>query len=138
MISWLISTAVSWIMTLSGSSILNDVIAGLTTTGDVNAKVAIEQIRAEVAARQQVATIRQATAGYWEMRLITFLIAGCFTLHLCAVTFDTLFRAGLAIPKYPAPFDEWEGTILCSFFAVQGSIVAVRSIAAAIMRNAAK
>ena len=85
----------------------------------VRAEVAIKDIDAQIEARRQATEIRIATSGFWEMRLITFLIAGCFTLHLVLVTLDTCFKFGWRIPAFPSPFDAWEGTILLSFFGVQ-------------------
>lgn len=129
----IVSIVKSW-----GGALLQNVMAALAQKPDPASQVAMEQIKAEIAARQTAESIRRVTAGYWEMRLITFLIAGCFTLHLCVITADTVFKLGLAVPKFPSPFDEWEGTILCSFFAVQGATVAVRSISAAILRSTLK
>lgn len=96
------------------------------------ADAAIKQIEAEMEARRQAADIRKQTAGYWEMRLITAIIAGCFALHLVLVTLDTCFALGWRIAKFPAPFDEWEGTILLSFFGVQAIGMGISGIASAI------
>ena len=96
------------------------------------ADAAIKQIEAEMEARRQAAEIRQQTAGFWEMRLITAVIAGCFALHLALVTLDTCFAFGWRISAFPSPFDEWEGTILLSFFGVQAAAQGVSAIAAAI------
>jgi len=85
----------------------------------VRAEVAIKDIDAQMDARRQATEIRVATAGLWEMRLITAMIAGCFTMHLVLVTLDTCFQFGWRIPAFPKPFDEWQGTILLSFFGVQ-------------------
>lgn len=85
----------------------------------VRAEVAIKDIDAQIEARRQATQIRLATAGFWEMRLITFLIAGCFTMHLVLVTLDTCFAFGWRIAAFPHPFNEYEGTILLSFFGVQ-------------------
>jgi hypothetical protein len=137
-ISWLISKLASWILTSSSSDFLKSIMAGLTTTGDANAQIAVEQIRAEIAQRQIARDIRLATSGFPEMRLITFVIASCFTTHLVAVSLDTTFKLGMSIPAYPAPFDQWEGVILLSFFGVQASVVAIRSIAAAVLSRASK
>ncbi len=60
--------------------------------------------------------VRLATAGFWEMRLLTFLIAMPFVWHLWSVWLDTQFLFGWGVAKFPSPFDEWEGTILLSFF----------------------
>lgn len=85
----------------------------------VRAEVAIKDIDAQIEARRQATEIRIATSGFWEMRLITFLIAGCFTLHLVLVTLDTCFKFGWRIPAFPEPFASYQGTILLSFFGVQ-------------------
>jgi hypothetical protein len=138
----MISSLVSWIAGLflqwSSNGILGQIVSGLTAAGDMQTKVALAQIEAEVQARQVARDIRNATSGFWEMRLISFLIAFCFTLHLVAVSLDTVFKMGWAVSKFPTPFSEWEGAILLSFFGVQGGIVAVRSIAAAILTRASR
>lgn len=84
--------------------------------------------------RQSIRTtakdIRLATASFWEMRLITFLIAASFTLHLVLVALDTCFGFGWRIAKFPAPFDEWQGLIILSFFGVQVAGNITRTVAA--------
>lgn len=80
--------------------------------------------------RSTAKEIRLATASFWEMRLITFLIAACFVSHLILVTLDTNFAFGWRIAKFPSPFDEWEGLILLSFFGVQVIGTGVRTVAA--------
>lgn len=97
----------------------------------IKADVIGRQIEAEVSARQAALQVRLATSGFWEMRLITGLIAACFTLHLVLVTLDTCFMFGWAIPKYPAPFDEYQGSILLSFFGIYAAGKSVNAIAAA-------
>lgn len=98
----------------------------------IAAEVAIRRIDAETSARQNAREIRLATAAFWEMRLITALIAGTATLHYVLVGLDTCFRLGWRIPAFPPPFDEWEGAILLSFFGVQAASKGINSIAAAI------
>lgn len=99
----------------------------------IAAEVAIRRIDAETAARQNAREIRLATAGHWEMRLITALIAGTATLHYVLVGLDTCFRLGWRIPAFPPPFDQWQGAILLSFFGVQAVSKGVSSIAAAVV-----
>lgn len=101
-------------------------------TERIVADVAIKDIEAKIAARESAKEIRLATAGFWEMRLITAVIAGCATLHYVAVTLDTVFRFGWAIPKFPEPFATYQGTILLSFFGVQAVGMGFNAIAAAI------
>lgn len=96
------------------------------------ADAAIKDIERQMADRRDAKEIRLATSGFWEMRLITFIIAGCFALHLLLVTLDTCFRFGWGIPAFPRPFDEWQGTILVSFFGVQVVGQGITAIASAI------
>lgn len=96
------------------------------------ADAAIKSIEAQMQAKAQATEIRLATAGFWEMRLITAVIAGCFAFHLLLVTLDTCFAFGWGIPKFPQPFDEWQGTILLSFFGVQVAGQGINAIAGAI------
>jgi len=58
------------------------------------------------------------------MRIVTFMIAFPFASHLVAVWLDTMFKLGWEVSAFPAPFDEWQGIILTSFFGVKavGSI----------------
>lgn len=99
-------------------------------------KLAADGVLAEIAAqreaRKQATQIRLETAGFWEMRLLTFCIAAPFTLHAGAVGLDTTFGFGWGISAYPKPFDEWEGAILLSFFGLYAATGAVRTVASAI------
>lgn len=96
------------------------------------ADAAIADISKQVEASRNAKEIRLASVGFWEMRLITAVIAGCFALHLLLVTLDTCFALGWKIAKFPAPFDEWEGMILLSFFGIQAVGGGLNAIAAAI------
>lgn len=96
------------------------------------ADAAIADISKQVEAARNAKEIRLASVGFWEMRLITAVIAGCFALHLLLVTLDTCFALGWRIAKFPAPFDEWEGMILLSFFGIQAVGGGLNAIAAAI------
>ncbi len=84
------------------------------------ADVAIKNLEADLEVRQNAKEIRLATAGFWEMQLITFLIAAPFVLHLWAVALDTVFDwIDWRVPSFPSPFNEWQGVVLLSFFGVQ-------------------
>lgn len=96
------------------------------------ADAAISDVTRQIEAARNAKEIRLASAGFWEMRLITAVIGGCFSFHLLLVTLDTCFKLGWAVPKFPAPFDEWQGAILLSFFGVQAVGGGLNAIAAAI------
>lgn len=106
-----------------------------TSEQKVIAEAAIEDIRRQIADREAAKEIRLATATFWEMRLVTALVAGCFAFHLLLVTLDTCFALGWRIAAFPKPFDEWQGTILLSFFGVQAVGKGITAIAAAIRRR---
>ncbi|MDQ3024121.1 MAG: hypothetical protein M3R04_07040 [bacterium] len=82
------------------------------------AKVLEAQISSELERVRLSNQVRLATAGFIEMRAITGVVAGCFALHLLLVTLDTCFAFGWKIAAFPAPFDQWQGTILLSLFGV--------------------
>jgi hypothetical protein len=103
-----------------------------TSEQKVIAEAAIEDIRRQIADREAAKEIRLATATFWEMRLVTALVAGCFALHLFLVTLDTCFALGWRVAAFPKPFDEWQGTILLSFFGVQAVGKGINAIASAI------
>jgi hypothetical protein len=86
----------------------------------------------KMAARQDAKEIRLATAGFWEMRVITVLIAAPFVVHLWLVGIDTNWPQPWDVAKWPAPFDEWEGAILLSFFGVAGAVGVGRAVAGSI------
>lgn len=81
--------------------------------------------------RNRVA-VRKATAGFWEMRLLTFAIAFPFVFHLWSIWLDTQFKLGWKVDKFPSPFDEWEGAILLSFFGITVVGVGLKAIAGAV------
>jgi hypothetical protein len=99
------------------------------------AETAIKDIERQIADREAAKEIRLATATFWEMRLVTALVAGCFALHLFLVTLDTCFALGWRVSAFPKPFDEWQGTILLSFFGVQAVGKGITAIASAIRRR---
>jgi hypothetical protein len=134
----LIAPLIRWITGDLSSKLLAAYQSRLNAESDeakLVAEVAIEDIKQQMAARQNAKEIRLATAGFWEMRLIVALIAGSFTLHLVLVTLDTCFKLGWAIPKFPAPFDEYQGLVLLSFFGVYATSNAIGQIANAIRRR---
>ena len=96
------------------------------------ADVAIKDIERQMADRAAAKEIRLATAGFWEMRLITVLIAAPFVLHLNLVGLDTAFKLGWRIPAYPEPFASWQGAILLSFFGVHVIGQGITALAGAI------
>ena len=100
------------------------------------ADAAIADIKAQSEARQHAAQIRRETAGYWEMRVATAVIAWPTAAHYALVTYDTMDTGrNLAIPALPSPMDEWQAAIILSFFGVQLGTKAVQSLTSALRRR---
>ena len=121
------------IKTLTGSGLIEHLATIYTTKK--NSALESERIEADKAKAQldAILTVRLATAGFWEMRLLTFMIAFPFALHALLVGIDTSFNfIDWRIPAYPAPFHEWEGTILLSFFGVYTAGRGITQIASAV------
>lgn len=98
-------------------------------------EVELKQIDQAIQDADNRRQVRLATAGFWEMRLITFIIAAVATEHYVAVWMDTRwgiyqrggwfercwFQGGVehcGVPAWPDPYNEWQGAILLSFFGI--------------------
>lgn len=81
-------------------------------------KVAIEELENYRSAMRNSRDIRLATAGFWEMRILTVAIALPFVWHLWLVFLDTIWWRTASVDALPAPFDQWQGSILLSFFGI--------------------
>lgn len=130
----------SFLASLIGGPIVNGLINvykakldAANTRDRIAADLAAKDIEAQIEARKNGTEIRKATAGFWEMRLMTFLIAFPFVVHLWLVFLDTIIDAvDWRVPKFPYPFDEWEGAILLSFFGIYIVGKALQGFSAAI------
>ena len=127
------------LVSLIGGPIVSSLLKGYRAKLDaanasdrIAADLAIREIEAGIEARKRAHELRLATAGFWEMRLLTFAIALPFVAHLWAVWLDTQFRLGWKIPKFPEPMDEWQGAILLSFFGIYTLGKAVQSVGTAV------
>lgn len=98
----------------------------------VKAGVIAKQIDAQVEAGRSVTVIRAATAGFWEMRLLTAIFAGGCALHFTLIIIDTCFTSiRWGIPPLPEPFATYEGYIILSFFGVYAGLGGATALAAA-------
>lgn len=110
-----------------------DKLAADTSEKKLDAERVIKQLELEQEQRNNAKEIRMATAGFWEMRLLTFLIALPFAIHLWLVSWDTWdLQHNLQIPSLPSPFDEYQGAILLSFFGATVVGSGIKAIAGAI------
>lgn len=80
--------------------------------------------------RMRANEIRLATAGFWEMRLLTAWVLFIFVFHLTSIWLDTQFAFGWAIAKFPSPIDEYEWQIILSLFGLGVANRALTTVAA--------
>ena len=124
-----------WLLNFLGGGIV-DKLAGIyakhkdsaVESERITADIAKKQLDNEIEAQRLAQQVRIATAGFWEMRLITFLIAMPFVLHLNLVALDTCFGFGWRIAAFPAPFVDWQGAVLLSFFGISVAGKAITSV----------
>jgi hypothetical protein len=111
---FIVKWALSWV-TGDGLNVLKDIWFKYKDSALESERIEAGWAKAKLDAILQV---RLATSGFWEMRLITFLIAVPFVFHLWTVWLDTQFQFGWQINAFPSPFNEWQGAILLSFFGI--------------------
>lgn len=115
------------------SQAYKDYLAAETSDKKLEYEKVIRQLELEQEQRNNIKEIRIATSGFWEMRLLTFLIALPFTIHLWLVSWDTWDTTiNLKIPPLPPPFDEWQAAVILSFFGVTVVGSGIKAIAGAI------
>ena len=76
---------------------------------------------AYLSATVQMAQIRASQNMWWGARLIILMIAGSVAAHFSSIMLDSTpwfhhVVGSWAVPKPPAPYDDYEGKIVLSFF----------------------
>lgn len=125
----------TWLMNFLGGGIVDKLTSIYAKQKDsqveherIQADVAKKQLDTELETQRLAQQVRVATAGFWEMRVITVGIALPFLLHLWLVGLDTCFGFGWRIAAFPSPFNDWEGRVLLSFFGIAVAGKAITSV----------
>lgn len=119
MLAWFVTA----ILRIASSGLLDKAIAalearqGAATEGQrIEATVAIEQIRAEIARRQAQRDVLLAEQG----RLVTSLMRPAFAyplaVYYAAVILDSLVHFKWNVSALPAPIGDWSGWIISAIF----------------------
>lgn len=101
-----------------------------------------ERIQATWAKNQLDAmqAIREKTANFPEMRVLSFFIGFFFVTHLGFIWLDTMTTGtrfefiGWQVAAFPSPINEWEGAILLSFYGITATTIGVNSIIKTVSR----
>lgn len=88
----------------------------MTERAKIGAKVAIEEIRAEVASRRAARDIVIAEQGWWVTALIRPLFAYPTITYYSAVIADSIFHFSWDVAKLPDPVGTWAGWIIGGYF----------------------
>jgi hypothetical protein len=118
-----VSILLDFILRLVGGGVLDRVLASLKARADsavererIDAGVAIEHVKAELARRQAQRDVLVAEQG----RLITSLMRPAFAyplaIYYAAVIADSLFQFRWNVAALPAPIGEWSGWIISAIF----------------------
>lgn len=117
------SALLAFILRFVGGGVLDRVLTSLKAHADnavererIDASVAIEHVKAELARRQAQRDVLVAEQG----RLITSLMRPAFAyplaIYYAAVIADSLFQFQWNVAALPAPIGEWSGWIISAIF----------------------
>jgi hypothetical protein len=126
----MLKLALNWFLG-GGFSALTDIYNKYKDSKNESERIQADWAKAQLDA---MSANRQATSGFLEMRILTFMIALPFVVHVNLVGLDTCFKLGWKINAFPAPFDTWEGSILLSFFGLTAGVIGLKAIAGALRR----
>jgi hypothetical protein len=118
-----VSALLAFILRFVGGGVLDRVLTSLKAQADnavererIDASVAIEHVKAELARRQAQRDVLVAEQG----RLITSLMRPAFAyplaIYYAAVIADSLFQFRWNVAALPAPIGEWSGWIISAIF----------------------
>lgn len=117
------SVLIGLILRLAGGGLLDKVLTGLKARADsqverqrIDASVAIEHVRAELARRQAQRDVLIAEQGHWVTRFMRPAFAYPLAVYYAAVITDSLFHFTWNVAALPAPIGEWSGWIISALF----------------------
>ncbi len=115
------------ILRLATAGVLDKLLAYFQNKTDKDAMVNVEHVKAEIERRkvqQEIITVEQ---GWWVTAMIRPMIIYPFVLHIWAITLDTVFKFGWAVPALPGPFNDLEFAVVLSYFITRPIEKGVRS-----------
>ncbi|WP_319530834.1 hypothetical protein [uncultured Cohaesibacter sp.] len=133
MIGWIVKLGAK-LLSLFGFDLVDRVLSyferqvdGLTERTKIGAQVTIEEIRADVAARNAARDIVIAEQGWWLTAMIRPLFAYPTGAYYGAVIADSLFHFKWDVAKLPDPIGDWAGWIVGAYFVTRPIEKGIRS-----------
>ena len=111
LLSWLSGGVLDRLLTFFEQKQLSEV-----ERDKVAATVAVESIKAEIETRKLQKELIASESGWWVTAWIRPIIIYPLAFHLNAVILDSVFHLGWNIAKLPSPMDQWQGSIILSYF----------------------
>ncbi len=138
-----------FLVKLLGNGILAPILSYLqqkdTTQRDIAvAQIGADQQRDQALVQGQIDANHLRAAAQPDFRWLIYLIAVPPALQAAGIYLDSLpfwtpwgahVVGAWGVPKPPAPYDEWQGKILLSFFIVAPTVQAIKTVGAAIARR---
>lgn len=87
-----------------------------TKISSVVKELELERLQTERAASIDAKQIRFATKDFWEVRFAIALVAIPTSFHYACVVIDSIYDMPWQIAALPTPLDDWQGTIILSYF----------------------
>ncbi|WP_321448431.1 hypothetical protein [uncultured Cohaesibacter sp.] len=134
MIGWIVKLGTK-LLSFLGLDIVDRVLSyfehkadGLTERTKIGAQVTIEEIKADVAARNAARDIVIAEQGWWLTAMIRPLFAYPTIAYYGAVIADSLFHFHWSVAQLPNPIGNWAGWILAAYFVTRPIEKVVRGL----------
>jgi hypothetical protein len=119
----MLSALASFLLKLATSGLLDKTLAALQVEANsdterqrIDAGVAIEHIRAELARRQAERDVLVAEQGWWATSLMRPAFAYPLAVYYAAVILDSLGHFRWNVSALPPPIGDWSGWIISAIF----------------------
>jgi hypothetical protein len=119
----MLAALASFLLKLASSGLLDKTIAALQAEANseterqrIDANVAIEHIRAELASRQAQRDVLVAEQGWWATSLVRPAFAYPLAIYYGAVILDSLGHFRWNVAALPSPIGDWSGWIISAIF----------------------
>lgn len=95
----------------------------------------LARLEADKKEAEQAKQIRIATKDFWEMRLAVGIVGISTSLHYGFTVIDHIYNFGWDIKPLPAPMDEWQQTIILSYFGYSATKTIAKTVATILMKK---
>lgn len=106
-----------------------------TQINNVVKELELKRLENEKAAHEAAKEIRIAMKDHWEIRLAVGLVAIPTSFHYACIVIDKTYNMGWQIQQLPEPLNEWQGTIILSYFGLVSVRHGINAVAASLLKR---